>query len=204
MKADILAYNLMLTQKTSLESLVASVEDAAGETVVEREYEIYGTVEDLSMLKEKAERIEQQEQWGLPSDKGNVRVRKTQEGHDATYVLTIKVKKDDGNLENETEVTKETFELFKALVKEGLIKTRYVIPVEGDDSLKLEVDVFNGPEGVCDIVKIDLEVPEGKDIDGIDIPFKLTDTRVIQPGKKTDEDLAYVKDLFSTKYNITQ
>lgn len=199
MKANILNDVLMYSGSTGLESLITSMED--GETQVEREYEIYGTVEDLKILKGLAERIEYQEQWGLPSDRGNIRVRRTQVGDDITFTMTIKSKKKDGNLETEMEVSEDTFVAFKSIVPDGLVKTRYVIPVK-DSELKLEVDVFTGDEGVCKVVKIDLEVAEGQEIDSIDIPFKLVDPRVIVPGKKSDEDLAFVRELFSTRYNV--
>lgn len=178
----------------SLESLIAD-----GTTVLEREYEIYGSIEDLSVL-ETAERKEFQEQWGLPTNTGSIRVRKTIKGDETQYTQTIKIKGAEGNDENEMDVSEETFLMFKRLVANGLIKTRYFFPVPNSE-LVLEVDVFQDLEGKpFNEVKIDLEVPEGMDISQVVIPFKLDNPRLIKPGKKSAEDLDFVRGLFSSKY----
>lgn len=198
---------------TSLESLIPSMESegADGSTVIEREYEIYGRVDDLSVLKEKAERTEYQEQWGMPCNagsdagiNGNIRVRMTREGDDGEqkYTMTIKVKGKDSNEENEMDITEDTFNIFSRLVPNGLIKTRYVFPVR-DTEFELEVDVFHDADGnECNIVKIDLEVPEGTDVNAITMPFKLEEPRLIKPGQKSQEDLDYVRKLFSEQYEV--
>lgn len=198
---------------TSLESLIPSLEGEGGDgsTVIEREYEIYGRVDDLSVLKEKAERTEYQEQWGMPCNagseagiSGNIRVRMTREGDDGEqkYTMTIKVKGTDSNKENEMDITEDTFNIFSSLVPNGLIKTRYIFPVR-DTEFELEVDVFHDADGnECNIVKIDLEVPEGTDVNAITMPFKLEDPRLIKPGQKSQEDLDYVRKLFSEQYEV--
>lgn len=198
---------------TSLESIIPSLESegADGSTVVEREYEIYGRVDDLSVLKEKAARTEYQEQWGMPCNagseagiSGNIRVRMTREGDDGEqkYTMTIKVKGKDSNQENEMEITEDTFNIFSSLVPNGLIKTRYIFPVR-DTEFELEVDVFQDADGnECNIVKIDLEVPEGTDVNAITMPFKLEEPRLIKPGQKSQEDLDYVRKLFSEQYEV--
>lgn len=190
---------------TSLESLVG------GETVKEREYEIYGRVDGLDEIIATATRSEYQEQWGMPADFGkdvgiigSIRVRMTRLGDDGEikYTQTIKAKVDDGSDENEMEVSEATFKLFSRLVPNGLLKTRYFFPLK-DTDYELEVDVFHDKDGKrCPMVKIDLEVPEGVDIDKIAIPFKLEDPRVILPGKKSQGDGEYVRDLFTNHYEI--
>lgn len=180
----------------SLESLIAD-----GTTELEREYEIYGTIPDLSVL-DGATRREFQSQWGLPTPTGSIRVRHTKpedEGPDV-FTQTIKIKSADGNEENEMKVSEDTFKIFKRLVQFGLIKNRYFFPVP-NSKLTLEVDVFQTLDHqIIHDVKIDLEVPEGVDISQVVIPFKLDNVRVIKPGKKSPEDLEFVRTLFSTKY----
>lgn len=190
--------------------VVTSLESLEGVTTEERGYEIYGRVEDLESMQESANKVEKQEQWGLPCNAGadagifgNIRVRKTQVNEDdPEYTQTIKVKKDTGNDENEMEISEGTFQIFSRLVPTGLLKNRYFFPLEGTD-FELEVDVFHSPDGKpCEIVKIDLEVPEGVEVDQIVIPFKMTDVRVIKPGKKSQEDSEYVRDLFANHYEF--
>lgn len=194
MTKHILISALQMDGLVSLESLVAD-----GSTELEREYEIYGTVEDPAVLL-KAERTEYQEQWGLPTHTGSIRVRETRQGDKTVYTQTIKIKTAEGNEENEMEVSEETFNIFKRLVPNGLLKNRYFFPIP-DSKLVLEVDVFQDLEGnVCPDVKIDLEVPAGVDISQVVIPFKLNNPRIIKPGKKSAEDLEFVRTLFSTKY----
>lgn len=188
--------------------LTVSLEAAAnGETVKEREYEIYGTIEDIEAMSGAAS-SEFQEQWGLVCNEGaeagifgNIRVRKTVVGENqVSFTQTIKVKEEDGNDENEIEIGGATFDLFKKLVPNGLLKTRYFFPME-DSDLTLEVDVFQDLQGVqCLDIKIDLEVPEGMTVEQITLPFKMTDIRVIKPGKKSPEDCDFVRQLFSKKY----
>lgn len=204
---------------TQLESIlsalpVASMESdapAQGQTVKEREYEIYGRVDDLAAMKASASRHEYQEQWGMPADFGkdagifgSIRVRMTREGDEGTvkYEQTIKEKQPDGSDENEIEIGEPTFRIFSRLVPNGLLKTRYFFPLEGTEH-ELQVDVFHQPDGKqCNVVKIDLEVPEGVTVGEIAIPFKIDVTRVIKPGKKTAEDSDYVRDLFANHYEF--
>lgn len=203
---------------TSLESLIQgpatpSMEaDSSneGKTTKEREYEIYGRVEDLAAMQAAATRKEYQEQWGMPCDFGkdvgifgSIRVRMTRKNDDEPgYTQTIKAKADDGSDENEMDISIDTFNLFSRLVPNGLLKTRYFFPLEGTD-YELEVDVFHDADGKqCNVVKIDLEVPEGVSVSEIKIPFAIEGTRVIKPGKKSAEDSEYVRDLFTNHYEV--
>jgi len=203
---------------TSLESLITgpvspSMESAGGnegKTVKEREYEIYGRVDDLPAMQAAAKRKEYQEQWGMPCDFGkdvgifgSIRVRMTRENdNEPVYTQTIKAKADDGSDENEMEISIDTFNLFSRLVPNGLLKTRYFFPLEGTD-YELQVDVFHDADGKqCNVVKIDLEVPEGVNVSEVKIPFGIEVTRVIKPGKKSPADGDYVRDLFVNHYEV--
>lgn len=183
-----------------------------GKTQVEKEIEIYGTMRNMNDL-DAATGWEIQEQWGLyvpGSDEnagsGNVRVRMSQRNTgEPVYVLTTKVKAPNGNLECEAPSSVDMFTLFKVLASSGLRKKRYFFPLPGTD-MEFEVDVFCGPTGApVPHVKIDLELrnpPEGFDFSSVKLPFEMTDIRIISPGRKSDEDLAYVRELFKTQYDL--
>lgn len=191
----------------SLESLLPE-----GTTALEREYEIYGTMCNMDEL-DKAASFEMQEQWGLYIEKteknataGNIRVRMTQVGNEvAEYTLTTKTKAKEGNNETELAASVDMFEHFKRLAEGGLRKRRYFFPFP-EEGVTLEVDVFFTAAGtMCPKVKIDLELSEGMDpavVGKIQMPFELDDVRIIPPGQKSDEDLAYVRELFRTYYDI--
>lgn len=195
---------------------VISLESAPGpdgKTQVETEIEIYGTMRNMNDL-DAATGWEIQEQWGLyvpgsndNAGSGNVRVRMSQKSTgEPVYVLTTKVKAEKGNLECEAPSSVDMFNLFKVLASSGLRKKRYYFPIAGTD-MEFEVDVFTGPTGApVPHVKIDLELrnpPEGFDFAHLVLPFEMTDIRIISPGRKSDEDLAYVRQLFSTQYDLS-
>lgn len=184
-----------------------------GKTQVEKEIEIYGTMRNMDDL-DAATGWEIQEQWGLyvpgsddNAGSGNVRVRMSQRNTgEPVYVLTTKVKAPNGNLECEAPSSIDMFNLFKVLASSGLRKKRYYFPLPGTD-LEFEVDVFTGPTGApVPHVKIDFELrgtlPEGFDFSQVKLPFEMTDIRIISPGRKSDEDLAYVRELFKTQYDL--
>lgn len=209
---------------TRVGSALAVVEDAApavvsleallpaGTTSLEREYEIYGTMRNMDEL-DRAASYEMQEQWGLYIEKseknaasGNIRVRMTQVGNEpAGYTFTAKTKAAQGNNETELAATVDMFEHFKRLAEGGLRKRRYFFPFP-EEGVTLEVDVFFTAAGtMCPKVKIDLELSEGMDpavVGRLEMPFQLDDVRVIPPGQKSDADLAYVRELFSTYYDL--
>lgn len=166
----------------------------------EREFEIYGQMKNLSDLS-KAPKKELQEQWGLPVEKipgnaasGNIRVRMID---DKSYVFTSKVKEKDGNDEVEHDVGEALFTHFAKFADQGLRKVRHFFPTE-DGEFTYEVDAFYNAVGqFVPWVKIDLEIPEGQTIDDLpDLPFEMDDIRVIPPGRKSPEDLAFVRELF--------
>lgn len=172
----------------------------------EREFEIYGRLDDLSVL-ERADAKEIQEQWGIPVDRndenagsGSIRVREINDGE--KYILTTKVKCSDSNIETELETTKDNFVQFKYLARSGLRKIRYTFKTENDYAF--EVDVFYQSNGeLCNWVKIDLEVDESFSVDQMpDLPFEMSDVRVILPGKKNEADMAFVQNLFRSYYDL--
>jgi len=187
-----------------------SLEDAnaeialVGQSKKEIEYEIYGRVVNMNDLK-KAVKTERQDQWGIPVFKteknysaGTVRVRQVDGGR---IELATKVKRDSSEAEIET--SKDMFDHFRKLADQGLIKVRHFFPV--DDSFTYEVDAFFNTAGqLSDWVKIDLELPEGVEtIDALpELPFEMTDVRVIAPGPKKPEDLAFVRQLFEKYFNV--
>lgn len=207
-----------MTRKDDLVELVAfapSMEDVMnsipaeapnGESKKEIEWEIYGRIKDLGDLK-KATHSELQEQWGIPihqSDKnvasGNIRVRAI---NDEKYVLTSKIKEKGGNDEVEEDTSEARFLHFKKLADAGLRKQRFFFPIEGTDFI-WEVDGFYNALGQLQPwVKIDLEVDADFDLDDLpDLPFEMEDVRVIRPGKKNEEDLAFVRKLFDEYFNL--
>lgn len=193
----------VVKQTISMEAL----DPADGVTRVEQEIEIYGTMRDMSQL-EAATSWEIQEQWGLYIPKtaknggtGGPRVRMSQpSGGEPVYVLTTKVKGAAGNDECEEPSSLDMFEMFKRLAESGLRKKRYFFPIPNTE-MTFEIDVFTGPNGTpLPDVKIDLEirgtVPEGFDARAVTLPVDLDNVRIIAPGHKSPEDLAYVRELF--------
>lgn len=176
----------------------------------EREVEIYGYLADLGVLEQLARDHEEHEQWGLYIPRtsenaatGNIRVRRIEKGGNVTFIETSKIKQDDGNDEDENEVGKRRFEHFKLFATQGLVKRRYNIPAQDRADYLFEVDVFTTVDGgTCHWVKIDIELPEGRSADNLpELPFDLVDVRVIPPGHKSDEDLAFVRKLFDEHFN---
>jgi CYTH domain-containing protein len=205
----------LMSALNPIELPVISLESAPtpdGKTQVEKEIEIYGTMRNMDDL-DAASCWEIQEQWGLyvpgtdeNAGSGNVRVRMSQKSTgEPVYVLTTKVKAAKGNLECEAPSSVDMFNLFKVLASSGLRKKRYYFPIAGTD-MEFEVDVFTGPTGApVPHVKIDLEIrnpPEGFDFSNLTLPFEMADIRIISPGRKSEEDLAYVRELFKTQYDL--
>ena len=192
---------------------VALEEKSDGIAFKEIEYTYYARLSDLSDLK-KAKSQEHQEQWELKFPKtdqnggsGTIRIRKTIEtGKEAEYVLTTKtaINKQGDKLEVPIPATVAMFEQFKILSERGMVKDRYLFPIEGTD-LVWEVDMFLKPKGKIgfgpyyDWVKIDLEVPDRK----TKIPeFPLaTEELITAPyGKRTDAEEKLVTGLYDNEF----
>lgn len=138
--------------------------------VNENEAEFYIQNPDLSFISDKSVSTELQEQWGIfqpqtgkNAGEGSLRVRKTiTNGEEPKYEMTGKLFMKDGTKqEYPLEVNADLFSFFEKISEQGMIKTRYHLPITiGEVALTLEVDV---PKRMGEEVwvKVDLEIPEG-------------------------------------------
>lgn len=137
---------------------------------LENEIEVYTDKLNLDVVKGRATDMEGQEQFGLFVESSGskkralkMRVRRTRKEDDIDYEFTIKHKDDQGqNTEINLDIDESTYREFKKLTDNGMVKTRYKVPVsintsEGDVDTFFEVDVFPKSEWV----KIDIELPKG-------------------------------------------
>lgn len=188
------------------DSLFDSVSlEAADGALEELEYIFYGKLTDLSQLNQ-AESAERQEQWSVffkseTGVEGNFRVRETNGDH---YELTAKFYM-PGNLgkwELDREVEKKHFEAIKEVATGGFRKDRYKFPIPHSD-LCWEVDVHYDDEGnQLPWVRIELEVPAK--LDTIPpLPIEFEETIMRQPKHQTDEERAFVQDLYQNVYTLT-
>ena len=143
---------------------LAFEEDSSGQTKVEKEKVFYACISSKEILN-KAQRIEFHEQYQIKIPKsdsnkigGRIRVRSTSVGSGQTeYVLTTKIKGEEGEHETSVLVTADVFNQFKLLSTEGMVKTRYFYDIPGRKE-KWEVDVFLLPNGkTSNWCKIDFE-----------------------------------------------
>lgn len=184
-----------------IRKLMASLEAINGEATQEIEYMFFGLLEDFSTL-EAADKVEEQEQWSIDSEAGTVRVRRTEVGGVASYVLTSKIKTEGkiGKEEVESETSSDMFDHFKQHGTSGMRKTRYCFNVPNSD-LVWELDVFYKDDGEpVEWVKVDLEVAGEIKLPEWPVPF----TKVItnQNGKRTPEEQEIVGDLFENHYTL--
>lgn len=199
--------------------------DSSGVTSTETEYVFYAKLADPSIL-EKATRIEAHEQWSFKVPKtdknaaeGRMRIRKTVVDGREEYVLTMKTElKAPGALNTQTNssapaasqsmrevglvASNDAFEMFKRMSDQGMIKTRYNLPIEGTDVV-FEVDRFVLTNGEWSSwVKIDLEV-KGK-LDTLPkLPEGFTDVIYNQKDQQTEEEKELIwrlyEEVFLTK-----
>ena len=185
-------------------------DDSSGVASREPEYVFYAKLSDPTVL-DKATHIEQQEQWSFKVPKtdknaaeGRIRIRKTTVDSKTEYVLTMKTDLKApvaSNGENNTSVaaptqnmrevglnaSEDAFQMFKLMSDQGMIKTRYVLPVEGSD-MTFEVDRFILPNQEWSTwVKIDMEV-KGSLTEIPKLPEGFTDVIYNQKDQQTDEE----------------
>ncbi|HEX9137649.1 MAG TPA: hypothetical protein VF905_12000 [Nitrospirota bacterium] len=186
-----------LMQQREMRSMVSNeAEDTSGRTSAEIERVIYARVTDFKFL-ERAAGAERQEQWSIKIPKtdenagsGSIRVRKVtnlrEPGAAIQYVLTSKLDVGAGGSSAETseQSSIDQFNVFKYLANKGMLKDRYVFPIEGSD-LNWEVDCFPKPgELYFEWVKIDLEKwPSGKELPPL--PFAAAE---MMDGDKTNQN----------------
>jgi CYTH domain-containing protein len=201
---------------------MALEEAATGVVGNEIEYVYYARLKDVSIL-DKATAIEDQEQWTIKLDKtpktaspGTLRVRKTTVDSKTEFVLSIKIPQEslqDVNIQSNTQVpvtiqnmrevaleaTEDAFELFKRLSSNGMVKTRYCLPVEGSD-LVLEVDRFKLPNGeYSEWVKIDIEVKSPL-VEKLQLPEAFTEVVYNQKNEQTQEEKDFVWNLYENVF----
>ncbi len=199
---------------------MALEEDTTGKASNEIEHTYYAQLKDPTQLQLAAE-LDKQEQWelriplteGFNALPGQVRIRKSEvakrSGDDrlsaqsqtspAEYVLTVKVQggKDGGRREAGIPGTEDIFTMFKFLSGKGMVKHRYVFPVEGSNR-KWEIDVYLKEDGSYhDWVKIDFEVDSLEDVVP-PLPVSVDmDTIITNPKfKMTEEENRKVTELY--------
>lgn len=176
--------------------ILALEEEATGKTVIEQELVYYARLESLDTLKA-ASGSEEQEQWEIRIPKteknlssGRMRVRKTTKDGNTEYVITTKIKREDGH-EMETSVpsTEDAFTQFKLLSDAGMKKTRYFFPVEGRKE-QFEVDVFPLADGkTSNWVKIDFEIIDDSTV--APLPEGFLDAISSKSPEKEDKDFIW-------------
>lgn len=170
-----------MARRIAQDKLTLNKEEAStGVVNLEKEYVFYARVDSLANLKAMAANIEHHEQWEIRIPKTNknatacrMRVRKTtypnNEAKPAEYVLTVKTKTADGA---ESEVanpsSEDAFKQFVASAEQGMIKTRYTVPIEGRRGV-WEIDTFKTKDGKeVSWCKLDYEVVKGEE--NLEIP----------------------------------
>ena len=184
--------------------------ESHGGTSQKREDEIvvYAQIKDFEGLK-KANSKESQEQWQVSAPFGKIRVRKSwQENLAATYEQTIKTRNNQvgvaGGTEQNFPIDESTFNCFKEIADNGMIKDRYVFKASNisaldssgkekidTSSLCYEVDVYpDGNGGYHPWCKIDIEInsllDSISDVKGEDRKIKLTFDVTSLPFKPVD------------------
>lgn len=200
--------------QTSVNRAIETVsQEAKADAKVEREFVVYGKLENVSAAKAVAQLGETvyHEQWDIRVEKddvrkyfGQVRVRKTFTDASQTYTLCIKKLSEESNdkFEVEVEVDNEVFEIVKALSTNGMVKARTKIAVEGEEGLFWEVDVFyqNGFDGEpTQWVKLDLEVPSF-DREIPKLPLEFIEVLDTQPNERTEEQRQFVSKLMEEEF----
>ena len=157
---------------------------------IEREITAYVLLKDLYDVTSIADSQETHEQWQLltNSKKGQMRIRLTD---GVEYSLTTKENtgKEMETLETEARIEGSFFEVLKrSYAKNGYLKTRYNIKIEGTDR-KWEVDVFKQHNGEPSLwVKLDYEFGEGE-TKLPEIPFDYEEIIIPDIEEGRDEDV---------------
>lgn len=156
------------------------MEAAAPDDTMNLEKEVMFIVQlaDLSQL-DRADSVEDQEQWGIKRKNGSVRVRSIDQ---ARWELTTKLKTENRFVSEEitTVISQAQFDMFKALADNGMIKRRYCFNIPGTEAA-WEFDVFFNADGsLFEWVKVDLEL----DPTMLEVPpFPVDVSRFINPAK---------------------
>ena len=142
------------------------LEDLLSETQshLEIEYVFFGRPRNFDFMKKyPSDKIEQYEVdvYKKNGDKNKIRVRK-QNQKKITMALKLIIKPTGPGalsvVENEFDITEESFQIFKKLSTSGFNKERFKVKTK--ENLMYEIDVFYDDHGnINPWVKIDLEVP---------------------------------------------
>lgn len=164
-------FNVFQNTALSLEDIEQTAKPQAKR---EDELVVYAKINNFDGL-QKAQSKESHEQWQIPTPNGKIRVRKTTKDSLAPqYSMAIKVKDNAlGGTEHEETINAETFESFKSISINGMIKDRYIFAASKvslktesgkqavvEHGVLYEVDVFPKSDGTGyhDRCKIDIEV----------------------------------------------
>lgn len=178
-----------------------AMEDIDGKRHREDEITFYAKVVNLTQLIELANEVEEHEQWniGLTSETVRGRLRLIN-GTRYTMAFKEKIKGSTANMETESDISKDTYEVMRRASTNGYKKTRYNIPIPGS-TRKWEVDVFlsNGG-GRHPWVKVDYE-HDGDLKDFPEIPFEYEEIIVADADSTTAEQEAFVDKLWQVEWS---
>lgn len=184
---------------------MALEEIVTGRRRADKEYTFYGRLVDPSQL-EQATSKEEQEQWSVNVAKvpengaaGQIRVRQTiKDGGEPEYTQVVKKKGVDEDVG--VPITKDFFEAIKELSDFGMVKTRFIIPIEGSPN-EWHIDLYPKPDGsgFYDWVKVDLELESFAD-DLPTMPVRLEEMISNQYGDRTDAEVARIEALMKNEF----
>lgn len=199
-------------QENDVRGMISNeAEDTSGRTSAEIERVIYARVSSFDFL-ERAIGAERQEQWSVKVAKteenagsGSIRVRKVtnlrEPGSAVQYILTSKldIGQKGSSAETSEQSTVDQFNIFKYLANKGMLKDRYVFPIDGSDCV-WEVDCFPKPGALYgEWVKIDLEDwPSGKELP--QLPFTAAETMDGDQANQTEETKAKISRLYQESF----
>jgi hypothetical protein len=200
--------------KMALEHEVPALEERSdGAAQKEREYVFYARLKPDFVFPQTGN-VERQEQWTIKIEKtdangakGDIRVRKTDffdhgDLGKSEYVLTTKIRLEEGVDEIPIPSTADQFEHFKKLAESGMIKDRYTYTIDASE-LVWEVDAYLKPGGgYHPWVKIDLEVPADAPADFPipEFPFEAEEWIKAQNGERNAAEEAQVRQLYETMF----
>lgn len=205
---EALVQRVLAQQPSSL-----SLEEAVnGKAQKELEKVFYAELSDFTQLRQAAS-TELHEQWQIMipkteknAAKGSIRVRKTiKDSTEPEYSVEIK-KSNDDPADRDTvpqKCTEDFFQLFKYLAEKGMIKKRFVFPVDG---INFEIDCFlkpkqndAQPDEFHPWVKIDIEL---KDLQTPipELPIKVERLIKRQYPDRTPDEEAIVVGLYETVF----
>lgn len=191
-----------------------------GKSRKEIELVLVGRIDDFSKLFNLGLDKESQEQYTIKRTNGEIRVRKT----DDEYILTTKTWEAGvlGKDEAETNCSEDQFKHFRKLCDSGMIKDRYLYPLNQfkgawleidpsapyEGALVLQIDVFKNKQGqIQPYVKIDLEFPNTFTLTPDEMlqlvpDIGFTDVITNQWNKRTAEESIRMTDIYENYFTV--